>query len=164
MKQSKPFIALLCVLLMAAPGLYSQQINERGPDYSNQGGHWYTGFVHDYTGRHPRPIDISNSGRADSLSPAEAFALATSGGAACLGRDDLGRLEVGAAADVAVWPAADIADIDDPIDGIVLGADRRVRHLFVAGEHVVADFALTRADLAADHAELAVRSRRLWDS
>ncbi len=67
MKQSKPFIALLCVLLMAAPGMYSQQLNDRGPDYSNQGGHCYNGFVHDYTGRHARPIDITNSGRADSL-------------------------------------------------------------------------------------------------
>ena len=31
MKQSKPFIAVLCVLLMAAPGVYSQQLNDRGP-------------------------------------------------------------------------------------------------------------------------------------
>jgi outer membrane protein len=84
MKQSKPFIALLCALLMAAPGMYSQQLNDRGPDYSNEGGRWYSGFVHDYTGRHSRPIDISNSGRADSLiragnmylSLADAIALA----------------------------------------------------------------------------------------
>src|SRR5580658_10557503 len=67
MKQSKPFVTILCVLLMAAPGMYSQQLNDRGPDYSDQGGHWYTGFVHDYTGRHSRPIDISNTSRADSL-------------------------------------------------------------------------------------------------
>jgi outer membrane protein len=84
MKQSKTFIALLCVLLIAAPGMYSQQLTDRGPDYSDQGGHWYTGFVHDYTGRHSRPIDISNTGRADSLiragnmylSLADAIALA----------------------------------------------------------------------------------------
>ncbi len=47
-------------------------------------------------------------------------------GAACLGRADLGRLEVGAAADLAVWPLDDLADIPDPVDGLVLGPDRRV--------------------------------------
>ena len=48
--------------------------------------------------------------------PADALRLATSGGARCLGRDDIGRLEVGARADLAVWPGDDLADIADPID------------------------------------------------
>ena len=61
MKQLKPFIALLCVLLMAAPGMYSQQLNDRGPDFSNQEAHWYSGFVHNYRTRYVRPIDITNS-------------------------------------------------------------------------------------------------------
>ena len=67
MKQSKPFIALLCVLLIAAPGLYSQQLNDRGPSLSDQNPHWYSGFTHSYTKRYVAPINISNSGRADSL-------------------------------------------------------------------------------------------------
>ncbi len=102
------------------------------------------------------------AGRADALSADEALALATSGGATCLGRADLGRLEVGATADLAVWPAEDLADIPHPVDGLVLGPDRRVRHLLVAGESVVTDGTLVGVDLARAHAELAARARRLW--
>ena len=102
------------------------------------------------------------SGRADALSPAEVLALATSGGAACLGRADLGRLEVGASADLAVWPLADLGDVPDPVDGLVLGPDRRVRHLLVGGKPVVADGKLLGVDLESAHAELAVRARALW--
>lgn len=84
MKQSKSFIALLCVLLMAAPGAYSQQLNDRGPTLSSEREHWYSGFTHNYTSRNVPPINISNSGRADQLiragnlylSLADAIALA----------------------------------------------------------------------------------------
>src|SRR5579864_2259534 len=67
MKQAKPFVALLCVLLMATPGLYSQQLNDRAPQLESERSHWYSGFVHDYNPRYIPPINISNSGRADSL-------------------------------------------------------------------------------------------------
>jgi len=67
MKPLKTFIALLCVLLMAAPGMYSQQLNDRGPSLSGQNGHWYTGLAHDYTARSVPPIEVSNSRRADQL-------------------------------------------------------------------------------------------------
>ena len=102
------------------------------------------------------------AGRGDAMSPAEALSLGTIGGAGCLGRTDIGRLEVGAAADIAVWPADDLADISDAIAGLVLGPDRRARHVFVSGTPVVSDGALNGVDLAAAHAELARRSRRLW--
>jgi len=83
MKQSKPFVALLCVLLMAAPGMYSQQLNDRAPSLDTNR-HWYSGFTHDYAPRYAPPINISNSGRADQLiragnlylSLADAIALA----------------------------------------------------------------------------------------
>jgi cytosine/adenosine deaminase-related metal-dependent hydrolase len=103
------------------------------------------------------------AGRADALTPAEALDMATRGGAACLGRADLGRLEVGGPADLAVWPGDDIADMPDPVAALVLGPDRRVRHLFVAGREVVRDGALVGVDLAAARAALATRARRLWD-
>jgi cytosine/adenosine deaminase-related metal-dependent hydrolase len=102
------------------------------------------------------------SGRPDALTPAEALELGTFRGAACLGRPDLGRIELGAPADLAVWPADDIADVPGPADGLVLGPDRRVRHLLVAGEEVVRDGSVLGVDLAGAHAELARRSRRLW--
>lgn len=67
MNRSKPFIALLCVLLVAAPGVYSQQINDRGPTLSTENEHWYSGFTKNYRTKYVPPISISNSGRADSL-------------------------------------------------------------------------------------------------
>jgi cytosine/adenosine deaminase-related metal-dependent hydrolase len=102
--------------------------------------------------------------RADpaALMPADALDLATAGGAACLGRDDVGRLEPGLRADVVVWPGEDIADVPDPVTGLVLGPDRRARHVYVGGAPVVADGALVDLDLRQAHAELADRARRLW--
>ena len=99
------------------------------------------------------------SGQPDALTPSEALELATSGGARCLGRPDLGRLEVGAPADIAVWPADDIADIADPIAGLVLGPSRQVLHLLVGGDAVVTDGSLVGVDLRAAHGELARRAR-----
>ncbi|MGA3353628.1 MAG: 8-oxoguanine deaminase [Acidimicrobiales bacterium] len=103
------------------------------------------------------------SGQPDALTPDEALELATSGGARCLGRPDLGRLAVGAPADIAVWPADDIADIEDAVTGLVLGPSRRVVHLLVGGEPVVTDGALVGVDLRAAHRELARRAQTLWD-
>jgi cytosine/adenosine deaminase-related metal-dependent hydrolase len=44
-------------------------------------------------------------GGADALNPYEALGMATRGGARCLGRDDLGQLAPGKAADVALYPS-----------------------------------------------------------
>ena len=102
------------------------------------------------------------AGRADALTPAEALELATAGGAACLGRADLGRVALGAPADLAVWPAEDISDLPEPVDGLVLGPDRRARHLLVGGEQVVRDGSVLGVDLERAHVELTARSRELW--
>lgn len=99
---------------------------------------------------------------AASFQPADALRLATEGGARCLGRDDLGRLEPGAAADIAVWPGDDLGDVPDPVDGLVLGPDRQVRHLYVAGRRVVEDGTVLGLDLDRAHRDLAAASRRLW--
>ncbi len=96
--------------------------------------------------------------------PLDALRLATEGGARCLGRDDVGRLEPGLRADVVVWPGDDLADVLDPLAGLVLGPERRARHVLVDGEYVVRDGALVGADLGALRAELTRRARRLWPS
>ena len=101
------------------------------------------------------------TGRATDLMPADALDLATRGGAACLGRDDVGRLEVGARADLAVWPADDLTDMADAVTGLVLGPERRVRHLLVGGRPVVTEGRLVGLDLAAARRDLAVRAARL---
>lgn len=101
--------------------------------------------------------------RPDAMMPADAVDLATRGGAECIGRADLGRLEVGAAADLAVWPGHDLGDIEDPVAGLVLGPDRRVRQLIVAGNTVVDEGRLLGLDVHAAHGRLADQARRLWD-
>lgn len=102
-------------------------------------------------------------GRADVFAPEDAIALGTEGGADCLGVPSLGRLQVGAAADLAIWPGDDLASIADPIAGLVLGPDRRVRHLLVKGKPVVTNGHLLGVDLREAHERLATRARRLWD-
>lgn len=102
------------------------------------------------------------AGRADALLPGEALELATAGGADLLGRSDLGRLEVGATGDVAVWALDDVADIADPVAALVLGPPRPVRHLLVGGVQVITEGRLVGVDLEAAHRDLAVRARRLW--
>ena len=99
---------------------------------------------------------------ATTFAPADAVVLATEGGARCLGRDDVGRLEPGFCADVVVWPGEDLADVLDPIAGLVLGPERSARHVFVDGEPVVSYGHLVNADIADLRAELARRVRRIW--
>jgi cytosine/adenosine deaminase-related metal-dependent hydrolase len=74
-----------------------------------------------------------------------ALELATLGGAAVLGRvDDLGSLEPGKLADIALWqldtPAH--AGIDDPVAALVLGAPPPLKLLLVDGRPVVEDGAV----------------------
>jgi len=102
--------------------------------------------------------------RPDALMPADVVEMGTKGGARCLGLDDVGSLEVGMRADLAVWPGEDLGDMVDALTALVLGPDRRVRHLFVEGRTVVADGEVAGTDLAAAHRDLAERSRLLWEA
>lgn len=80
----------------------------------------------------------------------EALRAATRGGAAVLGRDDIGSLEPGKAADlVAVDVAGDPAfsGAHDLVAALVLSAPTRVAHSVVHGRRVVEDGALTGVDL-----------------
>jgi cytosine/adenosine deaminase-related metal-dependent hydrolase len=78
----------------------------------------------------------------------EALRLGTRGGASVLGREDIGSLEPGKRADVAVWrtDGLELGGADDPVAGFVLSAPHRVDRLYVGGEEVVRDGHLVRAD------------------
>ncbi|MDX6208205.1 MAG: 8-oxoguanine deaminase [Frankiales bacterium] len=103
------------------------------------------------------------SGRPADFGPLDALRLGTIGGAKALGRTDIGVLEPGYRADIAVWPGEDIADMPDPLSALVLGPDRKVRHLLVDGSPVVTDGRLVGLDLAAARRALTAVSRRLDD-
>ena len=83
-----------------------------------------------------------------AMTARDALRLGTKGGAAVLGRDDLGSLEPGKRADVAVWrtDTLEMAGSRDLVSGLVLSAPHRVDRLYVGGEEVVRDGRLVRAD------------------
>ena len=91
-----------------------------------------------------------------AMTAREALRLGTRGGAAVLGRDDIGSLEPGKRADFAVWrtDTLELGGASDPVAGLVLSAPHRVDMLVVEGEEVVRGGALVRADeseIAAAH-------------
>jgi cytosine/adenosine deaminase-related metal-dependent hydrolase len=85
-----------------------------------------------------------------AMSARDALWLGTRGGAAVLGRDDIGSLEHGKRADIAVWrtDVLELAGAGDPVAGLVLSAPHRVDRLYVGGEAVVRGGRLVRADEA----------------
>jgi cytosine/adenosine deaminase-related metal-dependent hydrolase len=101
-------------------------------------------------------------GGAKSMTAREALRLGTRGGAAVLGRDDIGELSAGKRADLAVWStdALELGGASDPVAGLVLSGPHRVERLYVAGEEVVNDGHLVRADeeeIAREHRRHAER-------
>jgi cytosine/adenosine deaminase-related metal-dependent hydrolase len=87
-------------------------------------------------------------GGPTAMTAREALRLGTRGGAAVLGREDLGSLEPGKCADFAVWrtDVLELGGAEDPVAGLVLSAPHRVHRLVVGGEEVVRDGTLVRAD------------------
>jgi len=83
-----------------------------------------------------------------ALTVRDALRLGTRGGAAVLRRADLGSLEPGKRADIAVWrtDGLELAGAADPVAGLVLSAPHRVDRLYVGGEEVVHDGRLVQAD------------------
>ena len=86
----------------------------------------------------------------DALTARDALWLATRGGAAVLQRDDIGSLEPGKQADLAIWrtDGLELGGAEDLVAGLVLSGPHRVDRLVVGGEDVVRDGALVNADEA----------------
>ena len=87
-------------------------------------------------------------GGPKAMTAREALRLGTRGGAAVLGRDDIGELSPGKRADIAVWrtDGLELGGADDPVAGLVFSGPHRVDRLYVAGEEIVRDGHLLRAD------------------
>jgi cytosine/adenosine deaminase-related metal-dependent hydrolase len=91
-----------------------------------------------------------------ALTARQALRLATRGGAALLGRGDLGAIEPGRCADLAVWrtDVLELAGASDPVAGLVLSAPHRVDRLLVGGDDVIRNGRLVRAseeEIAQEH-------------
>ncbi|TKD18223.1 8-oxoguanine deaminase [Rhodobacter capsulatus] len=86
---------------------------------------------------------------AEAMSVREALEIATLGGAQVLGRPELGSLEPGKRADLAIWDVSGLeaAGAWDPVAALLLSGPPRVKHLFVEGRPVVRDGQITTLDL-----------------
>ncbi len=83
------------------------------------------------------------------MSARQALRMATAGGARVLKRDDIGSLEVGRQADIALFRPAGVAYAgfeQDPVAALVFGTPPRVHHLLVQGRFVVRDSRLVNDD------------------
>jgi 5-methylthioadenosine/S-adenosylhomocysteine deaminase len=98
--------------------------------------------------------------------PEDAFAMATSAGAAALGHGhDMGRLAKGYLADLVVFDFrhAHLTPLLDPLGTLVHdGCGRDVEHVFVDGRQVIADGEPTLVDGARIRAEAQAVSEALW--
>jgi cytosine/adenosine deaminase-related metal-dependent hydrolase len=104
------------------------------------------------------------AGGPQALTARQALARATIDGARCLGREDeLGSLEVGKVADVALWrlDGLDGAGIEDPIAALVFGATQAAELLLVGGRPIVEGGELRTVDDGLVASEIARASRRL---
>jgi cytosine/adenosine deaminase-related metal-dependent hydrolase len=84
-----------------------------------------------------------------ALTARQALELGTLGGARCLGRsDEIGTLEVGKLADLALWRLDGLghAGIEDPVTALVFGPPAPLARLLVGGRTIVADGVLQTAD------------------
>jgi cytosine/adenosine deaminase-related metal-dependent hydrolase len=101
-----------------------------------------------------------------ALTARQALRMGTMGGAECIGRSgELGSLEVGKLADVALWRVDDLAGagIADPVCTLVFGS-AALDLLFVNGQPVVESGHLATADTHALAAAAAAASKSLLDS
>jgi cytosine/adenosine deaminase-related metal-dependent hydrolase len=105
-------------------------------------------------------------GGGGALTAREALRLGTRGGADVLRRDDIGSLEPGRRADIAVWrtDGLEFGGADDLVANLVLSGPHRVDRLLVGGIDVVREGALLRADeqeIAREHRK---EAKRLWQN
>jgi cytosine/adenosine deaminase-related metal-dependent hydrolase len=101
-------------------------------------------------------------GGPQAMTAREALRLGTRGGAAVLGRDDIGSLEPGKCADFAVWrtDGLELGGAEDLVAGLVFSAPHRVDRLVVGGDDVVRGGALVKANEAEIARNHRVQARR----
>ncbi len=96
------------------------------------------------------------------VTPRDALRWATQGGAKCLGRDDIGRIAVGTAADLALFTLDEprFSGAQDPLSALVLCGAHRADRVMVNGRWRVIDGAIVGLDLErllAEHRAAAVK-------
>jgi cytosine/adenosine deaminase-related metal-dependent hydrolase len=113
-----------------------------------------------------RAAMLGHEDAAEALDARTAWSLASGGGAACLGRDDCGALEVGRCADVALYRLDDLehSGIEDPLQALALAPPARAQAVVVNGRVVVREGRLLTADEDELAREIREASRRLREA
>jgi cytosine/adenosine deaminase-related metal-dependent hydrolase len=100
----------------------------------------------------------------EAMPARDALCMATRGGAAVLGRDDIGSLDPGKAADIAIFSVDGIdfaGSLSDPVAALLFcGSGHRAKHVFVNGKQVVKNGRLARVSeekIAARHNKAAAK-------
>jgi cytosine/adenosine deaminase-related metal-dependent hydrolase len=102
-----------------------------------------------------------------ALTAREALRLATMGGATCLGRqDELGSLEVGKLADVALWRVDGLGQSGgvDPVWTLAFGSSAPLQLLLVNGRVIVDGNQLVTADESVLATAAAAATRKVMSS
>jgi cytosine/adenosine deaminase-related metal-dependent hydrolase len=100
-------------------------------------------------------------GGPGAMEARDALEMATRGGAACLGRDDIGHLSLGAAGDLVCWPLEGVAfagALSDPVEAWLRCGPVAARHTVVNGRLLVENGNLTASgldDMLARHRKIA---------
>ena len=94
----------------------------------------------------------------------EAVRLGTRGGAEVLRREDIGAVEPGRRADLAIWrtDGLEFGGAEDLVANLVLSGPHRVDRLIVGGADVVRGGGLVRADEQEIAREQRIQAKRLW--
>jgi cytosine/adenosine deaminase-related metal-dependent hydrolase len=93
-----------------------------------------------------RMVDGMDAIRSETM-----FNAATLGGASALNRNDIGRIAVGAKADIAVIDLSRTLQTPDPVQTLMTSCSGRdVRDVWIDGRHVMADWEIPAVDAAAD--------------
>lgn len=87
---------------------------------------------------------------ATAMKARDALEIATLGGAAVLGRDDLGSIEVGKRADFALFDctSVEMSGAFDPVAGLIFCGPLKASDTFVEGKQIVRDGQLVHGDFA----------------
>ncbi len=99
--------------------------------------------------------------------PRDVYNAVTLGGAKMLGREDIGRLQIGAKADIAIINLKDVAfgAVRDPIRSLMEAAvSRDVRTVIVDGETLVDNGKYVRLDEAELLEKVQAKGEQVWDS
>ena len=99
----------------------------------------------------------------EAVSHLDALRWATAGSADCLGRSELGRIAVGAAADLALFTLDELrfSGAGDPLAALVLCGAHRADRVMVAGRWAVEDGRIPGLDLVALMARHGLAASRL---